>query len=58
MEGGDLFDYLKERNFQISEERARVLVENIACAIYYLHSYGIMHRDLKFENIMMTNSTE
>jgi serine/threonine protein kinase len=58
MDGGDMFDYLKERNFTISEERARQMSEQIACALYYLHSYGIMHRDLKLENIMMTDTSE
>ncbi len=58
MEGGDLFDYLKERHFSISEQRARELSESLSCALYYLHSYGIVHRDLKLENIMMTDNSE
>lgn len=58
MSGGDMVDYLKERSFSVSEERARQLSEQIACAIYYLHSYGIMHRDLKLENIMMSDNSE
>jgi len=58
MEGKDLFDYLKARNFSISEDRARHLAIQIAEAIQYLHSYGIVHRDIKLENVMMSDSTE
>ena len=27
-------------------------------AVRYLHEYGIVHRDLKLENIMMTDTTD
>ena len=30
----------------------------MALGIKYLHNYGIVHRDLKLENIMMTDTTE
>lgn len=26
--------------------------------VQYLHRYGIVHRDLKLENVMMTNKSE
>jgi len=56
--GGDLYDYMLRRNFCINEERARDLSHEIASAVLYLHKYGIVHRDLKLENIMMTDDTE
>jgi len=58
LKGGDFFYYLHERNFVISENRARELAHQIATAIYYLHSFGIAHRDLKPENILMVDKSE
>ena len=34
------------------------MVHQIASALYYLHSYGIVHRDLKLENILMCDDTD
>ena len=56
--GGDLFKWLEERSFKLTEALARKLCHQLATAIYYLHSYGIAHRDLKPENILMTNSSD
>lgn len=56
--GGDLYDYFKKRNFNVSEERSRDIFRQIANSIYYMHSLGICHRDLKLENVMMTDDTE
>lgn len=58
MQGKDLFDYLKARDFNITEDRARDLCLQIAQAVQYMHQYGIVHRDIKLENIMMNNSTD
>ena len=56
--GGDLYDYLRKRNFKLSESHACTLIHKISAAIFYLHSYGIAHRDLKPENILMTDNSE
>ena len=58
MAGSDLFDYLQIRDFNLGEDRVRELTYQLALGIKYLHSYGIVHRDLKLENIMMTDTTE
>lgn len=57
MEGQDLFDYQSQRGFKTSEKRAREIVIQIASSLKYLHSYGIVHRDLKLENVMMSDKT-
>ncbi len=56
--GSDLFDYLQVRDFDIPEKRAAQLISQIILALNFLHSFGILHRDLKLENILMTNDSE
>ena len=57
MQGADLFDYLQSRDFNLGEDRVKEIALQLAAGIKYLHSYGIVHRDLKLENVMMTDST-
>ncbi len=54
----DLYVYLQKRDFEISEQRACNIIHSLATALFYLHSYGIVHRDLKLDNIMMTDESE
>jgi serine/threonine protein kinase len=56
--GGDLFSYIDKRSFKLAEPRAAQIIHKLSTAIFYLHSYGITHRDLKTENIMMTDNSE
>jgi len=58
MEGSDLFDYLQARDFNLGEDRVRELTYQLVLGLKYLHNYGIVHRDLKLENIMMTDTSE
>ncbi|XP_066529334.1 NUAK family SNF1-like kinase 2 [Hoplias malabaricus] len=48
---GDLFDLISER--QISEKEARHFFRQIVSAVHYCHQNGIVHRDLKLENILL-----
>ena len=54
----DLYVYLEKRSFQVSEIRACSLIHSLATALFYLHSYGIVHRDMKLDNIMMTDESD
>lgn len=58
MAGKDMFDYIQKRGFQLSEKRVQDLAYQVGLAIKYLHGFGIVHRDLKLENIMMSDNSE
>jgi len=51
--GGTLFNWMKKRNFRIEETVAKQIVKDIASALQYLHSHGIIHRDIKLENVLV-----
>ncbi|KAF5888651.1 NUAK family SNF1-like kinase 2, partial [Clarias magur] len=48
---GDLFDYISGR--RVSEREARHIFRQIVSAVHYCHRNGIVHRDLKLENILL-----
>ncbi|PFH48592.1 hypothetical protein AMATHDRAFT_180288 [Amanita thiersii Skay4041] len=50
--GGELFDYLVEKG-RLSEIEARIIFGQLCLAVAYLHDKGIVHRDLKLENVLL-----
>ncbi|KAJ3738718.1 Pkinase-domain-containing protein [Lentinula detonsa] len=50
--GGELFDYLTEKG-RLSEDETRFLFGQLCLAVAYLHEKGIVHRDLKLENVLL-----
>ncbi|XP_074491078.1 NUAK family SNF1-like kinase 2 [Sebastes fasciatus] len=49
---GDLYDYICDKS-NISERDARHFFRQIVSAVHYCHQNGIVHRDLKLENILL-----
>ncbi|XP_049714391.1 NUAK family SNF1-like kinase 2 isoform X2 [Elephas maximus indicus] len=52
---GDLYDYISERQ-RLSEPDARHFFRQIVSAVSYCHQNGVVHRDLKLENILLDAS--
>mmetsp|Transcript_22324 Transcript_22324/g.25383 ORF Transcript_22324/g.25383 Transcript_22324/m.25383 type:complete len:412 (-) Transcript_22324:1774-3009(-) len=57
--GGELFDKLDEQpDYHYTEEKCADLIAKMLKALNYLHSQGIVHRDLKLENFLFSDQTE
>ncbi|KAJ2919547.1 hypothetical protein MD484_g950, partial [Candolleomyces efflorescens] len=50
--GGELFDYLVEKE-RLPEDEAKIIFGQLCLAVAYLHDNGIVHRDLKLENVLL-----
>jgi len=53
IEGGEMFDHLMN-NGAYSEADAARLVREVASALAFLHGIGVVHADLKPENLMLS----
>jgi len=54
---GDLFDKMKKLNW-MTEIVVKFLMEQVLNAIAYLHSKGVIHGDIKLENIMLYTTSK
>ncbi|XP_001508265.1 NUAK family SNF1-like kinase 1 [Ornithorhynchus anatinus] len=52
---GELYDYISERR-RLSERETRHFFRQIVSAVHYCHKSGVVHRDLKLENILLDDN--
>jgi len=57
LEGGELLSYWRERK-RVTEHEAKEMMLQLLSAIEYCHSNKIVHRDLKFQNILLARKPD
>ena len=59
-EGGPIFRWLKERSSDVraSEALHRRLTAELLAGLSYLHTHGILHRDIKPQNLLMATKAD
>ncbi len=55
--GGDLMGYMKEK-CSLKELEARNIFSQMMNAVGYCHNKGIIHRDLKLDNLLFSNKED
>ncbi|XP_036618651.1 serine/threonine-protein kinase PLK4 isoform X2 [Trichosurus vulpecula] len=53
---GEMNRYLKNKTNPFSESEARQFMHQIITGMLYLHSHGILHRDLTLSNLLLTRN--
>jgi serine/threonine protein kinase len=50
--GGDLLNYVRKRR-RLKEDVAKYIFKQVVDGLAYCHSKGIVHRDMKLDNILL-----
>ena len=54
---GSLLSYFEKKSYKLSELQVCEIVYNLSLAINFIHSFGVIHRDLKLENVLLTDDS-
>ena len=57
LEGGNLCSYVKSKK-RLSEEESKRIFFQLVQSIEYLHSYSVIHRDVKLENVLFNDDKD
>ncbi|TPX56203.1 hypothetical protein PhCBS80983_g04689 [Powellomyces hirtus] len=55
-QNGELYQYIHKRKCPLTEPEARGAIAQIVRGLLYLHANGIIHRDLKLSNLLLTEN--
>lgn len=53
MQKGSLYDLLYKQKAELKDSERAHLAQQIVDIIYYLHSHGVVHRDIKSHNFLV-----
>lgn len=56
LKGKELFDIVRDRRAPLAEPVAQVIARQQLSALDYIHQRGVVHRDVKPENVVVTRS--
>ncbi|CAD8085285.1 unnamed protein product [Paramecium sonneborni] len=57
-QGGTLYNYLLKRNYQLDLDEIKLIMKKLLKGVEHMHKLGIIHRDLKLDNILFENEND